>query len=285
MSKLLNTLNEFGDSLDKINNGLSGNSSSQGFNAPKVGSADTGLPFTKVPYGASTPQTSKRHLIHWFVPNMGVVKMYVNPQSLMIKDKKLIKTQKTKGGFSLQYWGEDITDIDINGTTGSSGMEGINALYEVYRSEQYTFDAVGLTMSSNNAAQNVANNLLDAGVNAVFGSGVVGSIASSLLSPGNLSLSPKNLPSLADNAFTVEMYYMGWVFRGYFTTFNFTEKADSLLLDYAINFKATQKRGYRTNYLPWQKTPIGGGPDFGSHFDAPPDETGTATSPYYSFSK
>jgi hypothetical protein len=278
----------------------------QGFSAPNAPGTDVGLPFTKVSYGVSASRPSRRHLINWFVPDMGVVRMYVNPENISYNFKKVIKPQRTKGGYSLQYWGEDLTTVEMNGTTGSSGVEGVNALYEVYRSEQYTFDAVGLTLSSNNAAENVANNLFSSGVSALkgaavsgvggVGGAVLGGLIGAALEPPSNGLAPRNLPSLAQNAFTVEMYYMGWVFRGYFNSITIREKTD-LMFDYTISFTATQKRGYRTNFLPWHKTPIGGGGDLGNHFEQGFDtssgnngygydtETGTATSPYYSFNK
>lgn len=283
------------DNLDTLDSGLSrlqggGAVKSQGFIAPNPPAADgIGLPFTKVPYGI-TPAGSKRHLINWFIPDMGVVRMYINPERITYNYKKLIQPTRTRGGYSLQYWGEDLIRLSLSGQTGSSGVEGINALYEVYRSEQYNFDAVGLTMSSGNAATNLYN----AGVSAIGGaiggalsnngSNIGSAIASGLLGSPNNALAPRNIPSLANQAFTIEMYYMGWVFRGYFDSMNITESANDFSLSYEISFVATQRRGYRTNYFPWHKTPIGGGPNLGSHFDVETDENvGTQVSPYYSF--
>ena len=72
--------------------------------------------------------------------NFGAIKMWINPQTLQINNTKDIQPTRTKGGFSLQYWGEGLTEITLSGTTGSSGAEGINMLYEIYRAEQYAFD-------------------------------------------------------------------------------------------------------------------------------------------------
>jgi hypothetical protein len=288
VNKASSAINNFGSAL----NGLT-EVKEQGFSAPNAPGADNGLPFTKVSYGVPAVQPSKRHLINWFVPDMGVVRMYVNPENISYSNRKAVRSQRTKGGYSLQYWGEELTTIGIRGNTGSSGVEGINALYEVYRSEQYTYDAVGMTLSSNNASENMANNLANklvgAGGKAIGGIGdsvagaIGGAIFSAALAPVPNLLSPQSLPSLANNAFTVEMYYMGWVYRGFFNSMSITESTD-LLFSYDISFTATQRRGYRTNYLPWHKTPIGGGGNFGNHFDIGEDySTGTATSPYYSF--
>lgn len=63
------------------------------------------------------------------------------------------------------------------------------------------------------------------------------------------------MPSLAQYAFTVEMYYAGVVYRGYFKTMNITESADNFNFTYQITFTATQKRGYRINNFGWQRSP------------------------------
>lgn len=297
----VNGLNSFGDAIGNINNSISGGTKEQGFASPNAPSADINLPFAKVSPGVTAVQPSKRHLISWFIPDMGVVKMYVNPENISYQHRKLIRPNRTKGGYSIQYWGEELTTITMRGTTGSSGIEGINALYEVYRSEQYTFDAVGLTLSSNNAAENTASNLFNAGANYLqekitkgvggIGGALLGGVVGAMAPSQNI-LSTRNLPTLAANALTVEMYYMGWVFRGYFTNFTITESTE-LLFTYDIGFTATQRRGYRTNFLPWHKSPIGGGGDFGNHYEqdfnpsnlgaAYDSETGTATSNNYSF--
>jgi hypothetical protein len=47
---------------------------------------------------------------------------------------------------------------------------------------------------------------------------------------------------------------MGWIFRGFFTSFDYSEKADNYLYDYNLTFQVTQRRGYRYNHLPFQKS-------------------------------
>jgi hypothetical protein len=231
-------------------------------------SADgNGLPFTNI-----TPEISgviSRNIITWFVPQFGTVRMFINPQNITYNEKKLITKDRTKGGYTLQYWGEELTTLNITGTTGSSGVEGINALNEIYRSEQYAFNAVGVSLAANNAAADVSNNLVQ-GVGGALGqaiggnnltaastgAGILGGILG-LNSPNNL-LSARNVPSLASLAFAVEMYYNGWVFRGYFESMSTTERADNFLWDYNIQFTVTQRRGYRTNYFPWHESPVSG---------------------------
>jgi hypothetical protein len=243
-----------------------------GFLLPSTFSADgNGLPYTKVP-SYNSGQT-KRNIITWFVPEFGIVRMYVNPSRIIYTHRKAISKDRTKGGFTLQYWGEDLTSIAINGTTGSSGVEGINMLYEIYRSEQYAFDSVGLTLAANNASADLSGNLINGIGGAVGGliGGTSGSSAGSNLlgsilgmnSPQN-TLSAQNITSLAQLAFGVEMYYGGWVYRGYFENMTVTEAADNFLWNYDMTFIATQRRGYRTNYFPFHRTPTQGPSQYGT---------------------
>lgn len=241
---------------------------SNGFLVSSTPSADgNGLPFTKITPGVNAQIT--RNIITWFVPQFGTVRMFINPQNITYNHKKLITKERTKGGYTLQYWGEELSQLNISGTTGSSGIEGINMLYEIYRAEQYAFDAVGLTLAANNAAADVSNNLIQGiggalgqaigGNNltaAAGGAGLLGGILG-LDSPNNL-LSARNIPSLASLAFAVEMYYNGWVYRGFFENMSVTERADNFLLDYSMVFTVTQRRGYRTNYFPWSESPVSG---------------------------
>jgi hypothetical protein len=253
---------------------------SDGFQVPATFQADgNGLPYTKVP--SYKPAVLKRNIITWYVPQFGTVRMYVNPENINYAHKKLISKERTKGGYTLQYWGEDLTTLTIGGTTGSSGVEGINALYEIYRAEQYAFDAVGLTLAANNASADVANNIIGGvgaslgnQVNQLFGgapnsptaaaggAGLLGGILG-LDSPNN-NLSAQNIPSLAQLAFTVEMYYGGQIYRGFFESMTVTERAQSFLLEYSMIFTATQIRGYRVNYFPWTRSAADGPSQYAS---------------------
>jgi len=230
-----------------------------GFALPPTYSADgNGLPYSKV--SSLRRSQIKRNIMTWFVPQFGIVRMYVNPQNISYVHKKVINKDRTKGGYTLQYWGEELTTLNINGTTGSSGIEGINMLYEVYRAEQLAFDSTGLLLAANNFNNDLSHGLLN-DVGSLFSNSTTGAGVSGLLgglfgidSPNN-NLSAKNIPSLAQLAFTVEMYYNGWVYRGYFDSMTVNEKANDFLLDYQIVFIATQRRGYRVNYLPFHRSP------------------------------
>ena len=226
-----------------------------GFMVPATPGADgNGLPSSKI-INQKLAQT-KRSIIHWFVPEFGVVKMYVNPNKITYTYKKDIKRERTKGGYTLQYWGEELPQLHLSGTTGRSGIEGINVLYEIYRAEQLAFDAVGLTLAADNAAQGAADQIIDK-----IGGSIGGPIAKSILGTDSAAqaLSPKNLPSLAQFAFGVEMFYQGWVHRGYFDSMNFTESASNVgMFEYDMVFFVTERRGYRSNYLPWHRSAIDG---------------------------
>lgn len=245
--------------VNSVQNALNGNvlSNGSGFNAQNVPGADgNGLPFSKVP--SNRPSHRKRNIITWFVPEFGIVTMYVNPESITYTDKKLITKDRTKGGYTLQYWGEDLTSINISGTTGSSGIEGINLLNEVYRAEQLAFDAVGLTLAANNAS---APNLLGAitGASSPTTLGAISAIGGLLgMDSPNTALVANSIQSLAQLAFTVEFYYGGEVRRGYFESMTVNEKANSFAIEYNIVFISTQKRGTRLNYFPFSRSPVNG---------------------------
>lgn len=266
IADLINNVNNVQDQLNKVNpvKDSIGNLNNDGFLIPATYQADgNGLPYNNVKSGRDAK--IKRNIITWFIPEFGVVRMYVNPSSITYNHKKLIIKDRTKGGYTLQYWGEELSTLNISGTTGSSGMEGMNVLYEIYRAEQYAFDGLGLTLAAQGAAASLANNLVSAAggaiggllsggseTGAVFGAGLLGGVLG-LESPSN-TLASKNIPSLAQLAFTVEMYYAGWVYRGYFENMTINEKANDFLLDYQMTFVVTQRRGYRVNNFPFSRS-------------------------------
>lgn len=166
------------------------------------------------------PVTRQRRLIQWEVPHLGSsfrIQMYINPQNIQISSIKDISETRTKGGYIIQYWGEKFDEIQINGTTGSSGVEGLNALKDVYRSEQLALWKI---------VQNAG------------GSGT------------------KRRQSLAQLAASAVLHYDGVQYCGYFKNFSFTENADKLgMFDYQMTFTVTKTIGLRKNWLGWQRTP------------------------------
>lgn len=233
--------------------------------------------------GASTRQgrvqpnidaVTRRKIMRWLVPEQPVVEMYINPQSVDYQYKKTITPVRVKGGYVLQYWGEELTGLGINGTTGTSGIEGINVLMDVYRNEQLMFDPYALFLQAERDRAEQEN--FD-GI--VFGEGgpfgdsnspilnaLLGTSGEDIVNDSTSNIiNSRNKPTLASMAFTVEMYWDGEVYRGYFDNFTFHEKADSLgLFTYDFNFKVTQKRGFRHNFLAWHKHPSYGPSNWGA---------------------
>lgn len=220
----------------------------------------------------SRPAVNKRNLVSWFVPEVGVVQMYINPQTMRYQERKHLSRQRTKGGYVLQYWGEELGQLSIQGTTGSSGIEGINVLQDVYRSEQLAFDPYALAFAAEADAQSELDifgigsptgRLLGLGAEAGLG------MLNSAIATGSPSVQrPK--PTLASLAFSVEMYWSGWVFRGFFQDFSVDERADRLgLFDYNITFIYTQRRGIRPNFLGWHRSPVHGPSNSDPQFGTP----------------
>lgn len=208
-----------------------------------------------------------RNIVKWFVPEVGIVDMYINPQSIDYQFKKHITNQRTKGGYVLQYWGEELTQLNIRGTTGSSGIEGINVLHDIYRAEQISFDPFALSLAADRFAENQGSSILGSGGSSVSDlvGGVIGEagadilgLASNAIESGSVDAT-RTSPTLASLAFSVEMYYSGWVFRGYFNNFSVNERADRLgLFDYNTTFTVTQRRGLRQNFLGWHRSATSG---------------------------
>ncbi len=207
-----------------------------------------------------------RKLVHWLVPEGPIVEMYCNPQEIRSNYKKNITPQRTKGGFVIQYWGEELTVLDISGTTGTSGVEGINVLYDIYRNEQLAFDPFALALAAKSNQETFAGDIF--GIGSAFSSGdnfldaLTGAAEEAFPKAANQG------PTLASLATQVEMYWSGEVYRGYFTSFAITESANNIgMFNYQIGFTVTQRRGLRRNFFAWHRSatsgPSNSDPEFG----------------------
>lgn len=214
---------------------------------------------------------SGRQIMKWLVPEQPLISMYINPKNVTYNYSKDISETRVKGGYSLQYWGEKLTTLTITGTTGTSGIEGINVLYDIYRNEQVMFDPYALTLAAerDKKEQSTFDNLLFGSDGILgLGSGTLSDIANvttGIMNGGRSTniVNSASKPTLASLAFTVELYWSGEIYRGYFTKFTVTESAESLgMFTYDIGFTVTQKRGYRTNFMPWHKNPTLGPSDW-----------------------
>jgi len=170
-----------------------------------------------------------RRLIVWEIPFVApqegspvddnerrFVQMYINPQNLQVNSRKLISETRTKGGYITQYWGEELEGMNLQGTTGDAGIEGINVLRDIYRSEQIALLNIIKRTSSN----------------------------------------VKRRQSLMQLAASVTMWYDGQGLMGYFTDMNYTENAAKPgVFDYQLNFRVTRIIGQRKNFMPWHRRP------------------------------
>jgi hypothetical protein len=219
-----------------------------------------------------------RKLIQWNIPNKGLVEMYINPQSLSITERKLMKETRTKGGYVVQYWGEALPEIDIAGTTGSGGVEGINVLRDIYRQEQIGFADVISQLNSGflgnvfqttlNSIQSLVNNPLTNAITSTVSAlsnpdqffsdvvSTVGNVANVFDTIGkSISADQQLIPTLGALALSVELLYDGVTFRGYFKEFRVDEKSDEMgLFRYSMKFTVTRRVGLRKNGFPWQRT-------------------------------
>jgi hypothetical protein len=217
--------------------------------------------------------------------NKAYVRMYINPSSFNISEKKLIQKQLTKGGYVVQYWGEELPSISIQGETGSSGIEGVNVIRSIYRHEQIQFKKIlqqrfeSVKDQSNNAFltdssdvnkdyKGIAGGLL-AGVADFFTGGVFSTLTNGLetltdVINGDFTLPTrkeysnfKTTASLASLATSIEIYFQGEVFRGYFTNLTVNEAANTPgLFNYSMTFEVLNRSGIRKNFMPWHRSPV-----------------------------
>jgi len=187
-----------------------------------------------------------RQIMTWRLPNGSSVQMYINPENFQVRESKQISSVRTKGGFVMQYWGDNLTQLTLSGTTGSSGIRGIQALRDIYRAENKAFELVAITQT---------RDLVDAIQN-----GFDLNTAGDALRTVSEKLSERNFilrPSLASLALSVMLFYQGVQYRGFFTEFSMTESISKLgLFDYNMTFMVTETRGNRKNFMAWHKEPL-----------------------------
>lgn len=195
---------------------------------------------------------------------MGYIEMYVNPEEIRIEQTKISQSTRTKAGFIYQYAGEGLTNISISGTTGSSGIEGINLLEKVYRAEQIEFERIANSMSAQQGASRAASSFGSA-LGSLFGLGgaggqeafnVLGAVTQSMSSAIGMDPFDQPFPTLATLASAVEMNHQGVTYRGYFTNFSSTESAQNPgLFNYTIGFSSYARAGERMNFMAWHRRP------------------------------
>lgn len=207
-----------------------------------------------------------------------VVPLYINPNQIVIQDNKVIQETQTLGGYMIQFWGDKLTELQVGGTTGSGGIEAIEILRSVYRNEQIQFSKVlidrqrqlaadiGTVYDDLAAASNLEDGLVALGD--VFFDGLVSDTIESvnetieyIKDPTSGILSESNptrvlSPTLASFVVSVDMFFQGIIYRGFFRSFSVTESASQPgHFDYNFNFVVLRTTGKRSNFMPWHKNP------------------------------
>lgn len=205
-----------------------------------------------------------------------LIPCYVSPDSFNISEQKIIKETYSKGGYIVEYWGEELPKIEVSGTTGSGGIEAIEILRAVYRNEQIQMKQL-LEARARKQSEKIQEELKDTS-SSKFGAGVseafdilFGNGYSEIID-GTKSVideikdiwteeadnpEPVNLiPSLGSFAVSVDLYLQGVKYRGYFTRFSVKENSESPgIFSYDFSFHVTKRSGKRNNFMPWHRSP------------------------------
>jgi hypothetical protein len=214
------------------------------------GIAQLGAGLERKPFYRTAYEVNRRdeQVMTWRLPNGSAIQMYINPENFVVRDSKQITETRTKGGFVIQYWGENLTKITLSGTTGSSGIRGINILRDIYRSENRGFELIATQIIAD--AEEVKMGLATTDLS--LGELLEGTAAA--LQQRNFLLRP----SLASLAVNVLLFYQGVQYKGFFNDFTVTESISKLgLFDYNISFTSVETRGQRKNFMGWHKEPRG----------------------------
>lgn len=206
------------------------------------------------------------------------VPCYISPTQFNIDEKKLITETFTKGGYMVEYWGEELPTITGGGTTGSGGIEAIEILRAVYRNEQIQMEQLllerarrieedaGTTLQDSSSATAQAG--IVSALDSLFGNGfseiingtqsVIDEITAIFGdSPEDVPDPVTLVPSTAAFAVSVDLYMQGFKYRGYFTDFRTSESGESPgLFDYNFTFKVLRRTGRRPNFMPWHRNPF-----------------------------
>jgi hypothetical protein len=204
------------------------------------------------------PAAFSRRMLTWRTPHLGYVQMYINPQQLNIQEKKIITPTRTKGGYIIQYAAEDLINIAVRGTTGSSGMEGINVLRAIYRSEQDAFTGMAQSLEQKLASSQLYS--LFKGTGTPQGAAQLQDVGTLLLEQSAkeaiFNIFDQPFPTLASLAASIELFFQGVLYKGFFTSFSVEESAESPgLFNYDLAFTAYSRQGVRRNFMPWHRQP------------------------------
>jgi hypothetical protein len=212
-----------------------------------------------------------------------VIPLYINPTTIRITNSKLMNESNTKGGYIVQYWGEQYTNISVTGQVGSGGIEAINILRDVYRNEIIQFTNILRNRAANNSQEFISafegrtigngvslNNFLSDTTSVLdsFTGGGASDILNGVSSiieqvtdaaAGIVNNNPAAIelsPTLGAYATSVIMYWHGERYQGIFKDFNFDEGAETTgNFTYTFTFHAFKRSGSRSNFMPWHRNP------------------------------
>lgn len=230
--------------------------------------------------GGKNPYSSTKDGENFFARKQ----LYINPNNIQYRESKVIQDTLTKGGYVVQYFGEQLPTLSVNGTTGSSGIEGINILRDIYKHEQIQFrillaerqrkiaeatlkateEAELMLNQKRNTTEGTWSNIADLVTGGAYTNlyeglkSAIEIIAEPFQDRPDLDKSAfKASPTLAALATNIDMYYQGEFYKGFFTNFNVTENTSSLgLFDYTFEYKVTKVTGKRLNFMPWHRNPL-----------------------------
>jgi hypothetical protein len=207
-----------------------------------------------------------------------VIPLYINPQTFSIQEKKLITPTLTKGGYVIQYWGEELPVIQASGTTGSGGIEAINILRDIYRHEQIHFNqllierARLLEEEARNNLENIPTFTAGSTVTGILDSltaggfsDIVNGVESSIeaITDAALGITDDNpasvelVPTIGAFASSMILFFQGEKFHGFFQDFKVDENATKPgHFDYSFSFSVTKRTGRRGNFMPWHRSPF-----------------------------
>lgn len=218
------------------------------------------------------PFTYRRRRILWEVPNKGFfIEMYLNPQSIDIRSQKIITEMRTKGGYMIQHWGEELDEITFQGHTGANGIEGINVLKDVYKAEnkrnESIYKVVQDVFKSKDRQEFMSVDEITHALGHTLGTEnqtVTGLFAGQdLIGSGKVNMKAflkgrEHVKSLAQRAAGVTCHYQGVSYKGFFKSFTVNETTQRQgIFSYTMVFRVTETVGKRSNWMAWSKTHTG----------------------------
>ena len=155
-------------------------------------------------------------------------------------------------GFLEQLFNTPLTTIDSLQSLASN-PDPLNTL-----KQNAINSSVGKSVQSTVTAANQAGQTSGKSSSQIFSdvANVVGNIANVFDSIGKaIGSDPQLVPTLAALATSVEMWYDGVIYRGYFKDFKVDERAElSGMFSYSMKFMVTRRTGTRLNGFPWQRS-------------------------------